>query len=108
MSVKRIAKHSFIQWNATDQIIHVRGDHWVVISNHFCSQNNLRVYVIVFSDIDNSTMSLLNSMFSKDNTVTLAPLQKQQGGVDCGVFSIAIATSLLHGLIPRPYTQSPL
>ena len=31
-------------------------------------------------------------MFGKDTTVTLAPLQKQQGDVDCGVFSIAIAT----------------
>ena len=53
-------------------------------------------------------MSLLNSMFGKDTTVILAPLQKQQGVVDCSIFSIAIATSLLHGIIPGPYTQSLL
>ena len=100
----------WLRCNATDrivQIIHVWSDHWVVISNHFWSENNLRVYVTVFINIDNSTMSLLNSMFSKDNTVTLAPLQKQQGGVDCGVFSIAIAASLLH-VIPGSYTLSLL
>ena len=100
-----------LRWKATSnvvQIIHVRSDHWVVISNLFCPNGNVRVYDTVFNDIDDSTMSLLNSMFSKNITVTLAPLQKQQGSVDCGVFSIAIATSLLHSLIPGPYTQSLL
>ena len=52
--------------------------------------------------------SFLSSMFGKDTTFTLAPLQKQQGDVDFGVFSIAIATSMLHGIIPGPYTPSPL
>ena len=33
-------------------------------------------------------------------------LEKQEGDVDCGVFSIAIATSLLHGLTPTQYNQS--
>ena len=47
-------------------------------------------------------------MFSKNITVTLVPLQKQQGMMDCGVFSVAMATSLLCGLIPGFYTQSLL
>ena len=45
------------------------------------------------------TMTLLNSMFEGNLTVTIAPLQKQQGGSDCGVFSVAVATSLLQDLI---------
>ena len=71
--------HDRLRWSMickVVQIIHVRGDHWVVISNLFCTENNLRVYDTVFNDIDNSTMTLLNSMFSKDVTVILAPLQK--------------------------------
>ena len=60
-----------------------------------------------YNDIDGPTMALLNSMFEEDLTVTLAPqLQKQQGDVVCGVFSIAVATSLLHGHTPGPYARS--
>lgn len=68
----------------------------------------LSVYDTVFNDIDTPTMTLLNSMFEGDFTVTIVPLQNQQGGSDCGVFSIAIATSLLHGHSPGPYKQSLL
>ena len=90
------------------QILHVRSDHWVVISNIFCSKNVLNVYDTIFDDIDIPTMTLLNSMFEGNLTVTIAPLQKQQGGSDCGVFSVAVATSLLHGHTPGPYKQSLL
>ena len=62
----------------------------------------------VFNDMDDSTVSLLSLMFDKDTTFTLAPLQKQQEDLDCGVFSIAIATSLLLGIILGPYIQSLL
>lgn len=70
----------------------------------------LSVYDTVFNDIDIPTMTLLNSMFEKVFTATLAPLQMQQGSIDCGVFStsIAVATSLLHEDTPGPYTQSLL
>ena len=90
------------------QILHIRSDHWVVISNLLCAENVLSVHDTVFNDIDTPTMTLLNSMFEGDFTVTIVPLQKQQGGSDCGVFSIAIATSLLHGHSPGPYKQSLL
>jgi len=80
----------------TDKIVYVRGDHRVVISNHFCSDKNVRAYDTVFNDTDNSIISLLNLMFSKDITVILTPLYKQQEDVDCGAFSVAVATPLLH------------
>ena len=54
-------------------------------------------------------MALLNSMFEENINVSMVPqVQKQQGDVDCGVFSTAIATSLLHDLSPGPYKQSLL
>ena len=49
----------------------------------------------------------MRSMFKENVNVSIVPqVQKQEGDVDCGLFSIAIATSLLHGLSPGPYKQS--
>ena len=80
----------------------------MVISNVRCHGNNLGVYDTVYNDIDSSTLDLLNSMFEEVNFSIVGQLQKQQGDIDCGVFSIAIAASLLHGLTPMQYNQSLL
>ena len=86
------------------QILHIRGNHWMVISNVHCDGNNMNVYDTV---LDSSTLDLLNSMFEEDVTFSnVEQLEKQQGDVDCRVFNIAIATSLLHGLTPTQYNQS--
>jgi len=73
----------------------------VVISNVQCLGNNLSAYDIVYNDIDKSTMDLFKSTFEeKVNFNILGELKKQKGIVDCGMFSIASAASLLHGLSP--------
>ena len=91
------------------QILYIRSNHWVVISNVQCNGNNLNVYDTVYNDIDSSTLDLINSMFEENVTFSIVEqLEKQQGDVDCSVFSIAIATSLLHGLTPTQYSQSLL
>ena len=62
------------------------------------------MYETIHDEIDSSTMTLLSSMFEEHVNVSIVPqVQKQQGDVDCGVFSIAIAISLLHDLSPGPY-----
>ena len=94
--------------NKIVQILHTQSDHWVVISNVYCSGTELSLYDTIYNDIDDSTMALIRSMFKEDVTVTVAQVQKQQGHVDCGVFSVATATSLLHGLSPGPYVQALL
>jgi len=53
-------------------------------------------------------MALLSSIFEKNINVSIVPQVQKQQDVDCGVFSIAIATSLLHDLAPGPYKQSLL
>ena len=89
------------------QILHIRGNHWMVISNVYCDGNNVNVYDTVYDNMDSSTLDLLNSMFEEDVTFSnVEQLEKQQGDVDCGVFCIAIVTSLLHGLTPTQYNQS--
>jgi len=91
------------------QILHVRGNHWVVISNLLCHDNEIKYYDTIYNDIDQRTQDLLNKMFGEDVTVTVdTQVQKQKGDKDCGVFCIAIATSLLHNQTPGPFTQSLL
>jgi len=88
------------------QILHIRSNHWVVISNVQSHGNNMSVYDTVYNDIDSSTQELFNSMFEEDVTFSIVKeMEKQQGDIDCGAFSIAIATSLLHGLTPLQYNQ---
>ena len=58
---------------------------------------------LVFADLR------VNNMFGEDVTVTVdTQVQKQIGDKDCGVFCIAIVTSLLHNQTPGPFTQSLL
>ena len=80
----------------------------MVISNVRCHGNILGVHDTVYNDINSSTLDLLNSMFEEVNFSIVGQLEKQQGDVDCSVFSIAIAGSLLHGLTPMQYNQSLL
>ena len=65
------------------------------------------MYDTIYDDICTSAMALVRSMFKENVNASIVPqAQKQEGDVDCGLFSIAIATSLLHGLSPGPYKQS--
>ena len=91
------------------QILHVRGDHWVVISNLMSSGYEIRLYDTIYSDIDQSTKASLIKTFNKEVYITVdGELQKQKGDTDCGVFCIAATTSLQHNLVPGPSEQSLL
>ena len=84
-------RHKYSTATKMVQILHVCGDHWVVISNLLCPENEIRFYD---TDID---QALLIEMFNEGFQVTVDDhLQKQKGDRDCGVFCIAITTSLLH------------
>ena len=103
--------HSFKGSTATKmvQILHVCGNHWVVISNLLCPQNEIRIYDTFCSEIDQPTKALLIEMFNEGVQVTVdGQLQKQKGDRDCGAFCIAVTTSLLHNLVPGPFVQSLL
>ena len=68
--------------------------------------NSVYVYDTVYNDIDDSTMDLIHLMFEEDITVIITQVQKQQGDVNCRVFSIAIAILILYGLSPGPYVRA--
>ena len=91
------------------QILHVCRNHWVVISSLLCHNNEIRYYDTIYNDIDQQTHNLLNTMFGEDIKVTMdTQVQKQKEDKDCGVFCIAVATSLLFNQPPGPFTQSLL
>ncbi len=66
------------------QIIHSRGDHWIVISS---GMGEVSIYDSVYSDID---FQLISSM-TKATEISLARglHEKQVGSTDCGVVAIA-------------------
>ena len=40
------------------QILFIRGNHWIVMSNFQCEQGNVNIYDILYSDIDYKTSFL--------------------------------------------------
>ena len=102
-------RHKYSVSTKMIQILHIHDNHWVVISNLHCLDNEIRYYDTIYSDIDQQTHDFLNSMFDEDITVTVdTQMQKQEGDRDCGIFFIAVTNSLLHNQIPGPFTQSLL
>lgn len=102
-------RHKYSTSSKMVQILHVHDNHWVVISNLHCVDNEVRYYDTIYKDIDQPTHDFVNNMFDEDITITVdTQMQKQKGDRDCGVFCIAITTSLLHDQIPGPFTQSLL
>lgn len=93
------------------QVIHIKGDHWVVLSNMSCQDagnNGICIYDSFYNDIDNHTAKLINNMTDgkiHSSKAHVHSKQKQEGGTDCGVFAIAIATSLLYNLSPLKFQQ---
>ena len=75
--------------------------HWRVISNFCCETGKLDVYDTVYCIVHDETRKLINGIFDKETNIAVVKhIQKQEGGTDCGAFSIAIATSLLYKAQP--------
>ena len=79
------------------QIIHVQGNHWITISTINCEEGEVGVYDSLYNSIDKNTHELINHLVPGLH-ITLKECQKQEGIVDCGLFSIAISTSLAFSL----------
>ena len=84
----------------TLQVIHSRGDHWIVATTIQCDPGEIRVYDSVYTSLDDRTHQIVQSLFSSHGSllrVTTVNTPKQQGGSDCGVFAIAVSTCLAFG-----------
>ncbi len=90
----------------TIQVIHCRGDHWIVATTIQCDPGEVKVYDSVYASLDHGTRETVLKMFGSDARlrVTTVNAPKQQGGSDCGVFAIAIFTCLAFGGDPTKMT----
>ena len=66
------------------------------------------MYDTLFCDINTATRCLLTGMFGSKVAVYVSHVKKQSGHTDCGVFAIAIATSLLYKIHPIHFQHAPL
>ena len=64
-----------------------------------CSGDDVKVYDSVFSSITDETSKVILTMLGKESTgsITVEITPKQLGTKDCGLFAIAIATTLATG-----------
>ena len=79
------------------QIIHSRGDHWLVMPTIGCSDSEVKIFDSVYSSIEEETLKLACKLLGRLANITVVGIPKQLGGQDCGLFAIAIATSLATG-----------
>ena len=77
------------------QIVHCRGNHWILASNIGCDEDSLNIYDSVYSSVDATTQAVLHNLFYFSD-LHVVKFQKQCGGADCGLYAIAAATSVLH------------
>ncbi len=82
------------------QIIHSRGDHWIVAASVFAAKGVVFVYDSVFRTIDRATKNIIAKLFPTSTMIKQVQINRQIGGKDCGVFAIAIATALAFNQNP--------
>ena len=91
----------------TIQIIHcTRRKHWIMVSTKGCPAGEVNVYDTIFDKLDYETRDIIKRMFSVKtcSKINIVPVQKQNGSKDCGVFAIAIMTSIAYSEDPRNVT----
>ena len=84
------------------QIIHCRDrNHWILASAIGCEIGTVKIYDSLFRKLDDSTKQIIYKYLPNDTRIKMVgTTEKQHGGEDYGVFSIAFATSLALGKDP--------
>ena len=83
------------------QIVHSRGNHWLVASTIKC-EDEVLVFDSLYADLDDDTRNIIQNLFACKN-IKMATCQKQLGAHDCGLFSIANATAIVNGIDPTSF-----
>ena len=86
------------------QVLHTRGNHWIVASTIGCSVGEVNVFDSLYSSIDAATLKLLKQIFGVHIKVKMTKCSQQTGSRDCGLFAIANCTALAHGSHPSIIT----
>ena len=84
------------------QIIHCRGDHWIVASRVQAPSGVVKVYDSVYDTVDKEATKAILQLFGQ--TWSLEVVIQQSGGRDCELFAIGISTAVCFGLDPKTLT----
>ena len=82
------------------QIIHSRGNHWIVAATILACDGTTHVYDSLYSTIDDETKMIIHNLFEPLSRVEL--INRLIGKT--GLFAIAISTALAFGLNPATIT----
>ena len=80
------------------QIIHVRNNHWCLVSTVGCQSGVVRVYDSLYKTLSEETVYLIASMVhvpSSELKIVMMDVEKQSNGSDCGVLAIAYAYAVV-------------
>ena len=76
------------------QIVHSRGDYWIVAATTLATDDRVLVYDSVYRTLDRPTKNTILNLFPSSTCAELVQVNRQMGGLDCGVFAVAISTAL--------------
>ena len=87
------------------QIIHSRGNHWIVATNIGCTpKSKLQVFDSLYSSVDKETTKLLTNLFGP-STIKMGASPQQNGTTDCGLYAIATCAALANNKQPGRFIQ---
>lgn len=87
------------------QIVHTRGNHWIVFTTIGSLPSHVIIYDSLYTDLNEATTTLLHRLFGNDITYEVKVAAKQKGFNDCGLYAIANCVSLLLLHQPGNYVQ---
>ena len=85
-----------------------QGNHWIVVSMIGGSPDIVRIFDSLYTSIDEETPKRILELFGSYTKVEKVDCPKQQGDKDCGVFAIAIATSLASNNFSYSFDQAAM
>ena len=90
------------------QIVHCKDrKNWILATTVDCPRDVVKVYDSMFGFLDQETKEVIKNLFTVSNSplqIKMMKSQKQTGCTDCGVFSVANATTIAFGLNPAKQT----
>lgn len=101
-------RETFLPVTDTLQIVHDRGNHWIVVSTvDTAATGEVYIYDSLYTTVHPDTKSLIMKLFGYGMKLTLMECQQQNGCKDCGVFAIACCTAIAFKS-PMQFNQSAM
>lgn len=108
--LRKTLKFETINWEQPFiQILHVNGNHWIVVSNIYSEKGCIDIYDSQCKYISKATLRQICCFLNPNIRVIkfgLVNIQWQPTDCECGLFAIAVATELANGNNPSKFRFS--